>query len=146
MKIAIIRDVKTPNRGTEASAGLDFYVPNDYDGRTVLKPGESILIPSGIRANVPKGFMLTAFNKSGISMKKSLIVGAAVVDEDYQGEIHIHLLNAGWLDAIFAPGDKIVQFILVPVSYANVEVVENINLFENVSERGVGGFGSTGTK
>jgi dUTP pyrophosphatase len=146
MKIAVIRDVKVPVRGTDKSAGIDFFVPNDYKGKTKLTPGESVLIPSGIRANVPAGFMLTAFNKSGVATKKSLIVGAAVVDEDYQGEIHIHLLNAGEDVATFEAGDKIVQFILVPVSYLNVEVVDNTILFAEASQRGEGGFGSTGTK
>ena len=146
MKISVIRNVKTPTRGTGKSAGIDFYVPNDYTGQTELIPGESVLIPSGIRAKVPEGFMLAAFNKSGVCTKKKLIVGASIVDEDYQGEIHIHLINAGDDVATFERGDKLVQFILVPVNYEGIEVVDNTELFEQKSERGEGGFGSTGNK
>jgi len=146
MRIAIIRDVKTPERGTSRSAGIDFFIPNDYNGNTFISPGESVLIPSGIRAEVPKGYMLTAFNKSGVATKKSLVVGACVVDEDYQGEIHIHLINSGDESVDIKPGDKIVQFILVPVNYDIIQVVSNQELFEEISERGEGGFGSTDTK
>lgn len=146
MRIAKVRDVKTPSRGTEASAGLDFYIPNDmvWDGKT-LRPGESVLIPSGIKAQVPKNHALIAFNKSGIATKKGLQVGACVVDEDYQGEIHIHLTNVSGSETRIAQGDKIVQFLLVPICYDAPELVNPDDLFDDVSNRGTGGFGSTGT-
>lgn len=144
MKVAKVRDVKTPQRGTSRSAGIDFFIPNDCKMDLRINPGDSILIPSGIRAQIPKGYMLTAFNKSGVSTKKNMIVGACVCDEDYQGEIHIHLFNNGPVVQEFAPGDKVVQFILVPVSYDEVEEVPNEELFSEVTERGTGGFGSTG--
>jgi dUTP pyrophosphatase len=146
IKLAKIRDVKVPQRGTSLSAGLDFFIPNDYTGKCVLVPSGSVLIPSGIKAKVPNGYMLTAFNKSGISVNKSLVVGACVIDEDYQGEIHIHVINVGNNIVEIAPGDKIVQFILVPISLAAVEVVDEQALFLEDSERGSGGFGSTGLK
>ena len=105
MKIAKIRNVKTPNRGTSESAGIDFYVPEDYS--QTLKPGDSCLIPSGIKANVPNGFALVAFNKSGVAVKKNLYVGACVVDEDYQGEIHINLTNVGKRSVEISSGEKL---------------------------------------
>lgn len=160
MKITKVRDVKTPTRGTSKSAGLDFYIPNDYyEAR--LNPGMDILIPSGIKANIPEGYMLIAENKSGVvtssiamlaagkvakpgSFSSSLIVGAKVCDEDYQGEIHIHVINVGSEHVILKPGMKIAQFILVPVKYEDVEVVSENELFEDTTERGDGGFGSTG--
>ena len=79
MKIQKIRDVKTPGRGTSQSAGIDFYVPEDFT-TSVLQPGESVLIPSGIKVQVPTGYMLTAFNKSGVATKQGLSIGACVVD------------------------------------------------------------------
>ena len=79
-------------------------------------------------------------------MKKSLMVGACVVDSDYQGEIHLHLLNVGNERTVIAPGDKLVQFLLVPVDHCAVEEVDVDTLFEEESERGAGGFGSTGDK
>ncbi len=143
MKISKIRSVKTPNRGTPESAGLDFFVPSDFETKELL-PGDSIFIPSGIRANVPSGHALIAFNKSGVALKKNLSIGACVVDEDYQGEIHLHLYNFGKEKTSISPGEKLVQMVLVPVSYDTVEVVQENSLFQSSTERGSGGFGSTG--
>jgi dUTP pyrophosphatase len=144
MKISKIRDVKTPTRGTARSAGIDFFVPNDYPEVTLL-PGKSVLIPTGIKADIPTGYMLTAFNKSGVATKQSLIKGAEVCDEDYQGEIHIHLINIGTDPQVITPGQKLIQFVLVPVFYDTIEEVPFEELYSVETERGVGGFGSTGT-
>ncbi len=73
------------------------------------------------------------------------MVGACVVDSDYQGEIHLHLINTGREDVNISPGDKLVQFLLIPVDHGIVEMVDEADLFETESERGSGGFGSTGT-
>lgn len=160
MKIAKVRDVKTPERGTPCSAGLDFFVPNDFKEMT-LQVAEDVLIPSGIKADIPSGFMLMAADKSGIvtslraamlagrepkpgAFESVIIVGAKIVDGDYQGEIHMHLINVGRAPVTIKPGMKISQFILVPVLYENIEVVPEAELFAQVSNRGEGGFGSTG--
>lgn len=160
MKVAKVRDVKTPERGTAKSAGIDFFVPNDFVEK-VLPPQCDILIPSGIKAQVPEDFMLMAAEKSGVVTSKNaaidagrtpkptaynsiIILGAKIVDEDYQGEIHIHLINVGDDCVAIKPGTKIAQFILVPVSYDDIEVVPEDQLFSEVSDRGDGGFGSTG--
>jgi len=148
MKIWKMREVKTPTRGTPGSAGIDFYVPEDYpDSLCTIAPGERFFIPSGIKANVPDGFALIAMNKSGVSMKKGLMVGACVVDSDYQGEIHLHLINTSNKKVTISPGEKLIQFLLVPVSHCEVEVVKwPDELFDQETIRGSGGFGSTGTK
>lgn len=162
MKIAKVRDVKTPARGTAKSAGIDFYVPNDF-ARIILLPHQDVLIPSGIKADIPEGYMLMAAEKSGIVTSKHatilagrkpkpeafttvMILGAKIVDEDYQGEIHIHLINIGHEPAIIEPGMKIAQFILIPVLYESITEVSESDLFLEVSERGEGGFGSTGNE
>jgi dUTP pyrophosphatase len=143
MKIQLVRDVKQPIRGTNKAAGIDFFVPNDFK-KTRLFKGDQILIPSGVKAQVPTGYALIAHNKSGISTKLGLVVGADTVDEDYEGEIHLHLIKVtnmpDYVD--IEPGMKIVQFILQPMYYSNVEVVNELPKRE--SERGSGGFGSTG--
>lgn len=139
MKVQKLRDVKTPSRGTSVSAGIDFYVPEDFE-TTVLKPGQAVLIPSGIKAQVPRGYALIAFNKSGVATKQGLQVGACVVDEDYRLEIHLHVINISDKDQTVATGQKLIQFVLIPVCYFDVEEVDNI---ENNTER-KGGFGSTG--
>ena len=144
MKFLKIRDVKDPSRGTSQSAGIDLYIPNDFKESTIL-PGQSILIPSGLKINVPENHAFIAFNKSGVATKKGLQVGACVIDEDYQGEVHIHLANIGDIGQVVKPGDKIIQCVLLPVVYESVEIVSNEeDLWEGkVTERGEGGFGST---
>lgn len=162
MKYSKVRDVKSPERGTKLSAGTDFFVPNDFK-EAAINPGCDLLIPSGIVAKLPKGYMLMAADKSGVvtsrracliadrTPKKDafdsiIIVGAKIVDEDFQGEIHIHLINVGCETVVIKPGMKIAQFILVPVSYESFEEVPRNELFSNVSERGAGCFGSTDKK
>lgn len=161
MKFARIRNVKSPTRGTEKAAGIDFYIPYDFQ-EVMLLPGHDILIPSGIKAEIPEGYMLMAADKSGVvtseeacilagrepkkgSFKTVVTIGAKIVDEDYQGEIHIHLFNAGIGAAYLKPGMKIAQFILVPVSYEDLEEVFESELFSRSSERGDGALGSTGS-
>lgn len=146
MKILICRDVKVPTRGTVESAGLDFYVPNDYKGPFVLEPGQSVKIPSGVKMVIPKG-------KAGIFMNKSshgsrgLFVGACVVDSDYRGEVHLDLHNHGLAPFEIHHGMKIVQMLIQKVEYERTELVTEsaFDMFNN-TERGSGGFGSTGDK
>lgn len=144
LKFAKTKNVKSPNRGTEQSAGIDFYVPFDFV-ETKVEPNESILIPSGIKVNVPAGHALIAFNKSGVAVNKSMVMGACVVDEDYQGEVHMHLINVGNETVLVQPGDKLSQFLLMPVNYASAFEVSEEELYQAPSERGEGAFGSTGT-
>lgn len=144
MKIVKVRNVKTPTRGTGLSAGLDFYIPEDFQTKQVW-PGESINIPAGIRAQIPRGYALIMFNKSGIATRYQLQVGACVVDEDYQGEIHLHVMNVGKEVVILKPGMKLVQGLVMPIVYVGVEVLESeAELFPQLTGRGGGGFGSTG--
>lgn len=162
MKYAKVRDVKSPVRGTKKSAGIDLFIPNDFTKR-VINPGEDTLIPSGLKFKVPEGYMLMGAEKSGVVTSKQaalaagrtpkpgafnsiLILGAKIGDEDYQGEMHIHLINVGREAITLCAGMKISQLILVPVSYDELEECPEDELFEEVSERGEGGFGSTGEK
>lgn len=141
MKIQKLRDVKTPSRGTGLSAGIDFFVPNDFEPIEIMR-NRSVLIPSGIKVEVPKGHALIAFNKSGVATKQNLQVGACVVDEDYEGEVHLHMVNVGDYPILIQPGQKIVQFILIPVNYSQIQEVDVLD--SRNTERGAGGFGSTG--
>ena len=86
-----VRDVKLPQRAHDEDAGYDFYVPNDFAPYTLL-PGNDVLIPSGIKVIVPKGYALVAHNKSGVATKLKLGHGAEVCDEGYSGE---RVLRAG---------------------------------------------------
>jgi len=149
------RQVKSPVRGTSESAGIDFFVPDDFEPVEV-RPGSSILIPSGIKCAYPPGYALILFNKSGIATKYKLTSLACVCDSDYQGEIHISLINVGKDMVSINPGMKIAQFILVPISLAEPQELgseedlwsswSSMSASRQTSEssRGEGGFGSTG--
>ena len=158
-------EVKSPNRGTPFSAGIDFFVPEnteafvkafkeknpniyiDSERGIVLGPHERVNIPSGIKAEVPRGFAMIAYNKSGVSLKYGLDVGATVVDEDYQGVIHLSLVNTSDEIVEIKFGQKIIQFLLIPVKYEEiVEVNSEEEVFTRDSKRKSGGFGSTGIK
>lgn len=173
LKYCKVREVKSPVRGTSVAAGIDFFVPTDISvddflkkcevtgcgpgyttndeghvAKIILRPGDSVMIPSGIKMRIMDGWALVFMNKSGIGAKKQLAVLACVVDQDYEGEVHINLVNAGNDIQTISAGDKIVQGVLLPMNYAIPEEVENEEvLFANSkSIRGEGGFGSTGTK
>lgn len=161
IKFSKVRNVKSPSRGTSRSAGIDFFVPEDFKG--TLRPHSDLLIPSGIKINMPEGYMLLGADKSGVvtsakarilanmpakedAFLGSVIIGAKVIDEDYQGEIHIHVINTSDQILDIRPGMKIAQFIFVPVSYFELQEVPEGSLFVEKSERGAGGFGSTNKK
>lgn len=147
MKITKVRKVKSPERGTPQSAGIDFFVPVDFE-TTILYPGDDVNIPSGIHVKVPEGHALIAMNKSGMATRNDLQVGACVIDEDYQGEIHLHVRNIGTNLQKILPGVKLVQMLLIPVLYEGVEIVNTLDeLYHGkITQRGSGGFGSTGNK
>jgi len=146
IKFTKTRDVKSPCRANPSDAGVDLYVPNTFESIT-LQHGESILIPSGIKVEVPFGYAFILYNKSGIAVKKSLHAGAAVVDAGYSGEIHINLVNNGNAPQDINPGDKIIQGILIPILLPELIEVPEEELYRDIhvaGSRGAGGFGSTG--
>ncbi len=168
LKYVKVRDVKNPERGTSKSAGLDLFVPSDLktlpntskgafltlsvnkDNKQELalrvNPHCHVLIPSGLHFKVPENHALIAFNKSGVAAKLGLAVGACVIDEDYTGEVHISLFNTTDNPVDIFANQKIVQLLLLKVDYCNAIQMSDLNsLYHNVeSERGSGGFGSTG--
>lgn len=146
-KFTKTRNVKSPTRGSEKSAGIDFYIPNDYTGKMILGPGERVLIPSGIKVKLPPNMALMFVNKSGVASKRGLDVLACLVDEDYSQEVHINLVNTGKDAVIIEAGEKIVQGILIPAYYFKIDELSNSEYessFEKTSR--TGGFGSTGTR
>ena len=143
LKLSKRRSVRTPERGTPRSAGIDFFVPDDLD-KMVIRPGHGVNIPTGIHVAVPEGYALIAFNKSGVAVNKELQVGACVIDEDYQGEVHMHVINVGSSPIAISPGEKLVQFILVPTIYPEIERVPIEELYKEKTLRGTGAFGHTG--
>ena len=121
-----------------------LITPVDY---VKIFPGSKILIPSGIHVNLPSNIFLNAENKSGIASKRGLVHGASLIDPDYEGQIHINLINPTTLDVIVKPGEKIIQFVpyFKPIMNTSLEYKFKEDLYKNSkSVRGAGGFGSSG--
>lgn len=144
LRFSIVGNVQAPCRAHEHDAGIDFFVPNDFV-ETYIYPNDGIKIPTGVKVNIPEGTALMAFNKSGVATKHGLIKGAELADCGYQGELHIHVINTSNKLVKISPGMKIIQFVLVPILTPALEQVPENELFAAKSERGEGGFGSTGT-
>ena len=146
MKIVKTKNVKTPMRSTDGSAGIDFFVPESITEHWI-KPNEDVNIPSGIKVKLNPGTALLAVNKSGIATKSKLIVGACLIDEDYTGEVHLHVINySNKPQRIFA-GQKLVQFLLINYIKDEITLIEDDvdDVFEPTT-RGDKGFGSTQTE
>jgi dUTP pyrophosphatase len=131
-------DAKAPHRGTEGSSGLDVFTPIDV----VVPARGDALIPLNLAFNIPFGWDLAVYNKSGVSTKKKLIKGAELIDSDYRGDCHIHFFNQSDIPVEFKKGDKISQLVMREVWMGKLEEVAELT--ETV--RGSGGFGSTGDK
>ena len=145
IKFTKTKEVKNPNRAHSTDAGIDFFIPEDF-GTIVLKPNEDILIDSGIKVIIPKGYALVFKEKSGVALKKKLTIGAAVVDSDYRGVVHFHLFNNGTEEQTLQAGDKIIQGLIVPVMLWDTIEISNEEYDTYETERSDGGFGSTGVK
>ena len=135
-------EVKSPFKAYDTDAGIDFFIPEEFESLE-LYPGEDVNIKSGIKIKVPSGYALVFFNKSGICTNDQLIVGACVIDEGYQGEIHLHLINVGSLPVYIKPNQKIVQGLLLSVPVVQMKETKEETLFIEPTQRGTGGFGST---
>tara|TARA_R110000824_G_scaffold92217_2_gene223849 strand:+ start:5187 stop:5648 length:462 start_codon:yes stop_codon:yes gene_type:complete len=141
---------RTPDRAHPSDAGLDvFYSPHGdepHPGRHVL-PGESVILGTGLKFGVPHGYMLEVKNRSGNAAKKSLLVGACVIDSGYDGEVFINLHNVGKLPQWIAPGMKVAQVVLTPVVHFRAAECTEGDLYDypmTISSRGQGALGSTG--
>lgn len=139
------KEVKSPVRGHPSDAGIDFFIPEDFES-IELKPGEDVLIDSGIKVIVPRDYALIFKEKSGVAVKKKLTLGASVIDSDYRGVVHFHLFNNGTVPQTISAGEKIVQGIVFPISLCEPKEITEDNYNLNCTKRGEGGFGSTGDR
>ena len=141
------RKGKLPVKAHEDDAGFDFFAPMDME-TVSLEQGDDYVVQTGVRVAVPRGWALLGVNKSGVATKKKLTLGAKLIDSGYTGELGIHLFNIGTQTAVIEPGDKIAQFVLIPIGTAVLETMDEDEYWRrhDGTERGQGGFGSTGSK
>jgi len=112
----------------------------------LIRPGEGKVIPTGLRFGVPHGYMIEVKNRSSVAAKRSLIVGACVVDSGYDGEVFINLHNIGKQLQVIQPGDKIAQLVMIPVVHFRPAEAADGRLYDEpitISNRGAGALGST---
>ncbi|GFQ86852.1 deoxyuridine 5'-triphosphate nucleotidohydrolase [Trichonephila clavata] len=130
-------NAKIPTKGSKLAAGYDLYSAYDY----VVPAQGKVLAMTDIQVQVPSGHYGRVAPRSGLAVKNFIDVGAGVVDEDYRGNLGVVLFNFGSEPFKVVKGDRIAQFICEKISYPELEEVENLD----DTERGKGGFGSTGT-
>lgn len=132
-----------PHRATKGSAGLDLCAC--IDEPLTLGGGETALIPTGLAIALPSAqYGAFIFARSGLSIKHGigLLNAVGVIDSDYRGEIKVGVINQVKEPYTIQPGERIAQLVVMPVSTMPVEEAESLD----ETERGSGGFGSTGTK
>lgn len=131
-----------PTHGTKNSAGWDLYT---LDEEVVLKEGEKKLVGTGLSFEIPEGYFGAIYPRSGLSTKQGIVLRnlVAVIDSDYRGEVKLPLWNVSDCEQIIPPHTRVAQLIIQPY-LRDVEWTECDELSN--TERGEGGFGSTGTK
>ena len=122
-----------PKRGTENAAGFDLFA----SVTTVVEPGERQLIPTGVAIACPSGTYARIAPRSGLSIKKSLDIGAGVVDADYRGEVMVVLINNGKSPFTVETGSRIAQ--LVPERISNCQAIRAPWLAESKGTDGIPG-------
>ena len=136
------KNIPLPKYETDGSSGMDLAA--NIEQNVEIKPGQSAIIPTGIALSIPKNFEIQIRPRSGLAAKNQISVlnTPGTVDADYRGELKVILINLGERIFKIEKGFRIAQMVLCPVikaTFKEVDILEE-------TERGVGGFGSTGAK
>lgn len=131
-----------PEYATQLSAGVDVRANNDEP--IVLKPLHRAIVPTGLFLEIPAGYEVQVRPRSGLAAKKGITVlnSPGTIDADYRGEVCVILVNLSEGEFIIEKGERIAQLVAAKVEHVVWESAEELS----ETERGKGGFGSTGTK
>ena len=136
------KEVSLPKYETSGSSGMDLaaYIDSNIN----INPGQTAIIPTGLALSIPKGFEVQIRPRSGLAAKQKISVlnTPGTIDADYRGEIKVILINLGPEPFKVEKGLRIAQMIVCPIVQAQLKEVDDLSK----TERGKGGFGSTGTK
>ena len=136
------KNVIIPKYETSGSSGMDIaaYMKENIE----INPGEKAIVPTGFSLSIPTGFEIQIRPRSGLAAKNNVSVlnTLGTIDADYRGEVKVILINLGKKKFIVENGLRIAQMVLCPVVQAKIEDTEELSK----TDRGLGGFGSTGTK
>ena len=132
------KDFPLPEYATPASAGVDLRASE----ARVIPPGSRALVPTGLRIALPEGYEAQVRPRSGLALKHGVTLpnSPGTIDADYRGEIGVILMNLGQEPFVVEPGDRIAQMVVAPVVRVAWSEAEALD----ATERGEGGFGSTG--
>ena len=132
------KEAKLPSYAYKGDAGMDIYSIEDID----VSPGEKVAVRTGLRLAIPEGYAGFVWDKSGLAVKHHIKTMAGVIDSDYRGELQVVLTNLGKENYHIEKGSKIAQLIISPIASFEIEEAE----IADETERGEGGFGSSGTQ
>ena len=135
MKYSLDPGAFAPERAHAADAGMDLRTPEGG----VIPAGGTLTVNTGVHVQIPEGYAGLLVAKSGLNVKHD-ILSTGLIDSGYTGAIVVKLYNHGKEDYVFQPGDKITQLVLIPVAAFELEQTGTLD----ETERGAGGFGSTG--
>ncbi len=134
------KNIPLPKYATEGSSGMDLAA--NIDKKIVIEPGKTVIIPTGLTIAIPKNFEIQIRPRSGLAAKNQISVlnTPGTIDADYRGELKVILINLGDKNFVIERGLRIAQMVLCPIVKATLKEVETLQ----ITERGSGGFGSTG--
>jgi len=135
-------DLPLPKYETKDAAGADLRASFPEKGTISILPGQRLLVPTGLCFEIEPGFEVQVRPRSGLSLKTNLLVvnSPGTIDADYRGEVKVILGNFGEKEEIITHGDRIAQMVLAPITQASFQITDTLS----ETERGAGGFGSTG--
>jgi len=136
------KEVSLPKYKTSGSSGMDLAA--NINANININPGKIAIIPTGLALSIPKGFEVQIRPRSGLATKQKISVlnTPGTIDSDYRGEIKVILINLGEESFKVEKGLRIAQMVVCPIVQAQLKEVDDLS----ETERGKGGFGSTGTK
>lgn len=133
---------KLPAYGSPDAAGADLYALTD--GPVTIAPGQTVLVHTGLALAIPRGYVGLVYARSGLAAKEGLAPAnkVGVIDADYRGELMVALYNQSGVNRVVDSGDRIAQLVIAP--YLTAQFAQTDNLDD--TQRGAGGFGSTGSR
>lgn len=139
-KLSHAKDLPLPGYESDSAAGMDIRAA--LPEPLVIKAGERVLIPTGLQMAIPTGYEAQIRPRSGLAIRNGITMlnSPGTIDADYRGEVKVIAINHGYEDFIVNHGDRIAQMVIAPVTKFPVDEVEELT----PTERGEGGFGSTG--
>ena len=136
------KNIELPKYETNGSSGMDLSA--NIEKQIKIEPGKTSIIPTGVSVSIPKNFEIQIRSRSGLAAKSQISVlnSPGTIDADYRGELKVILINLGNKTFVVEKGARIAQMVLCPIVQAKLKEVDSLD----DTDRGSGGFGSTGLK